>query len=84
MDLPINPDAQNDLPEPDDPEDLPMNAPGGMGMMGGGGGGGLRDRDMVDYLYMFMMIGFLVLVAYLTGGLGRLLIFTAGVIFMLL
>ena len=85
LDLVGNPEARNDLPVPDDPEDMPMNAPGGMGMMvGGGGGEDMRRRDMVDYLYMFMMIGFLVLVAYLTGSLGRLLIFVSGIIFMLL
>ena len=83
LDLPpLNPDDPNDLPEPEDEEDIPVNAPGGLGLMAGGGG--LRHRDLVDYLYMFMMMAFLVLVAYLTGSLGRLLIFAAGVMFMLL
>ena len=62
-------------------DDVPMNA-GGLGMMDAGGLH--RHRDLVDYLYMFMMAGFLALVAYLTGSMGRLLIFAAGVIFMLL
>lgn len=93
LDLPGNPDGLNDLPEPNDDEDeeeeeeVPVNGPGGLGMMAGGGAGGrrrLQQRDLVDYLYIFMMISFLVLVAYLTRSLGRLLIFAAGVIFMLL
>ncbi len=85
LDLPANPNEPNDPPEPEDQDDVPVNAPGGMGMMGGAGGaGGLRHRDLVDYLYMFSMIGFLVLMAFLTGSLGRLLIFAAGLTFMLL
>ena len=73
----------NDLPEPEDQDDVPVNAPGGVGMMPGAGGG-LHHRDLVDYLYMLSMIGFLVLMAFLTGSLGRLLIFAAGLTFMLL
>ncbi len=69
-------------------DDVPVNAAGGaagLGMMaGGGGGGGRRNRDMVDVLYMVTMFGFLGLVAYLTGSLGRLLVFAGGVLFVLL
>lgn len=84
MDLPVNPvNDANNVPEPDDQEDVPINAPGGLGMMPGGGGG-LRHRDLVDYLYMCSMIGFLVFVAFLSGSLGRLLIFAAGLTFMFL
>ena len=65
-----------------------MNAAGGagLGMMAGGGGAGMlpNRRDLVDYLYMFTMLGFLLLVAYLTGSIGRLLVFAGGIIFMLL
>lgn len=82
LDLPGNPLEANDL-EPEDQDDVPVNGPGGLGMMPGGGGG-LRHRDLVDYLYMFSMIGFLVLIAFLAGSLGRLLIFAAGVTFMLM
>ena len=88
QDLPPNPADPNDLqdnnlPEPDDQDDVPVNAPGGVGMMAGGQGLH-RRRDLVDYLYMFSMISFLVLMAFLTGSLGRLLIFAAGLTFMLL
>ena len=88
QDLPPNPvvpnPLDNDLPEPDDQQDdLAVNAPGGVGMMPGGGQG-FHRRDLVDYLYMFSMITFLVLMAFLTGSLGRLLIFAAGLTFMLL
>ncbi len=84
-DLPPRPDEppNNNLPEP--PEDQfagAVNAPGGMGLMAGAQG--MRHRDLVDYIYMLMMVGFLVLVAFLTGSLGRLIIFAAGVMFMLL
>ena len=58
-----------------------MNA-AGLGMMAGGGF--QRQRDLVDYVYMCMMAGFLIAVAYLTASPGRLLIFAAGIIFMLL
>ena len=83
LDLPANPNDPNDLPEPEDQDDVPVNAPGGL-MMAGGGAGGLRHRDLVDYLYMLLMIGFLVLLAFMTGSLGRLLIFAAGLTLMLL
>ena len=84
LDLPGNGNGRNEAPDGEDAEEV--NAPGGVGMMAGGAevGGGLRQRDMVDYLYMFMMISFLVFVAYVTNSLGRLIIFTGGVIFMLL
>ncbi len=81
LDLPVNPNEAQDLPEPEDQEDIPVNGPGGLGMMGGPG---VRHRDLVDYLYMLSMISFLVLMAFLTGSLGRLLIFAAGIIFMVL
>lgn len=67
--------------EDDQVEEMGMNA-GGLGMMPGGGM--QRQRDLVDYVYMLMMLAFLSSVAYLTGSLGRLLIFAAGIIFMLL
>ena len=83
--LDLNPnEGAEDLPEPDDQEDMPVNAAGGLGMMAGGGGARMRHRDLVDYLYMLAMISFLVLMAFLTGSLGRLLIFAAGIIFMIL
>ena len=50
----------------------------------GGGVNLQRQRDLVDYVYMFMMAGFLASVAYFTASFGRLLIFVGGVIFMLL
>lgn len=85
LDLPaVNPDEAADLPEPEDEEDIPVNGPGGLMMAGGGAGPGVRRRDFVDYLYMLSMISFLVLMAFLTGSLGRLLIFAAGIIFMIL
>lgn len=84
LDLPANPNENNAPPEPEDQDEVPVNGPGGLGMMAGGGAGGLRQRDLVDYLYMLSMIGFLVLMAFLTGSLGRLLIFAAGLTFMLL
>ena len=69
-------------------DEVPVNAAGGaagLGMMAGGGGDGLRHRrDFVDVLYMCTMFGFLGLVAYLTGSLGRLLVFAGGIVFMLL
>ncbi len=67
--------------EEDQVEEVAMNA-GGLGMMAGGGM--RRERDIVDYIYMLMMAAFLAAVAYLTGSMGRLLIFAAGIIFMLL
>ena len=92
QDLPDNPAnapndlRDNDLPDPDEQDDVPVNAPGGVGMMAGAaaGGQGLQRRDLVDYLYMFSMISFLVFMAFLTGSVGRLLIFAAGLTFMLL
>ncbi len=86
LDLPVNGNNPNNDGGPDGDDAEEINAPGGVGMMGGGAGvgGGVRQRDMVDYLYMFMMISFLMFVAYVTNSLGRLLIFTAGVVVMLL
>ena len=68
-----------------DEQDIPMNA-GGLGMMGGGGGAAQlrRHRDLVDYLYMLTMMGFLALIAYVTGSFGRLMVFAGGIIFMML
>ena len=69
-----------------DEQDVPMNA-GGLGMMAGGGGGAAqlrRHRDLVDYLYMLTMMGFLALIAYVTGSFGRLMVFAGGIIFMML
>ena len=70
-----------------DEQDIPMNA-GGLGMMAGGGGAAgmqlRRHHDFVDYLYMLMMIGFLGLMAYLTGSFGRVMVFAGGIIFMML
>ena len=70
----------------DEQQDIPMNA-GGLGMMAGGGGGAAqlrRHRDLVDYLYMLTMVGFLALIAYVTGSFGRLMVFAGGIIFMML
>ena len=80
QDLPVN--DPNDQPEPEEPEDIPMAA-GGMGMMAGGGAG-MRQRDLLDYLYKFSMLLFLMLIAYMTGSIGRLLIFAAGIILVFL
>ena len=67
-----------------DEQDVPMNA-GGLGMMAGGGAAQLRrHRDLVDYLYMLTMMGFLALIAYVTGSFGRLMVFAGGIIFMML
>ncbi len=69
-------------------DDVPVHAAGGaagLGMMAGGGGGGGRNRrDLVDVVYMLTMFGFLGLVAYLTGSLGRLVVFAGGILFVLL
>ncbi len=68
-------------------DNVPVNAAGGaagLGMMAGGGGGGGHRRDLVDVLYMATMFGFLGLVAYLTGSLGRLMVFAGGIVFVLL
>ena len=43
-----------------------------------------RRRDLVDYLYMLMMAVFLGAMAFMTGSLGRFLVFAGGIIFMLL
>lgn len=67
-----------------DEQDVPVNA-GGLGMMAGGGAAQLRrHRDLVDYLYMLTMMGFLALIAYVTGSFGRLMVFAGGIIFMML
>lgn len=66
-----------------DEQDIPMNA-GGLGMMAGGGAQLRRHRDLVDYLYMLTMMGFLALIAYVTGSFGRLMVFAGGIIFMML
>lgn len=66
-----------------DEQDVPMNA-GGLGMMAGGGAQLRRHRDLVDYLYMLTMLGFLALISYVTGSFGRLMVFAGGIIFMML
>lgn len=43
-----------------------------------------RRRDVVDYLYMLTMAVFLGSMAFMTGSLGRFLIFAGGILFMLL
>ena len=71
-----NPDVED--------QGVPMNA-GGVGMMAGGGAAQFRRRrDLVDYLYMLTMMGFLALIAYVTGSFGRLMVFAGGIIFMML
>ncbi len=79
-DVGVNPEPVRNNEE-DQVEEMGMNG-GGLGMVPGGGL--QRQRDIVDYIYMLMMAAFLVAVAYLTGSLGRMLIFAAGIIFMLL
>lgn len=81
-DLDLEPDNAQEPPNnnQDVEEDMPMN--GGLGMMAGGNP--QRQRDVVDHMYMLMMAGFLLAVAYITGSVGRLLVFAAGVLFMLL
>ena len=65
-------------------QDVPMNA-GGLGMMAGGGVAQFRrHRDVVDYVYMMTMMSFLALIAYVTGSLGRLMVFAGGIAFMIL
>ena len=54
-----------------------MNAGGGLGMMAGQFPA--RQRDLVDYMYMLMMILFLGFIAYFTGSLHQFMIFFAGV-----
>ena len=82
-DLDLDVDNAQEAPNDQDvEEDMPMNAAGGLGMMAGGNP--QRQRDLVDHMYMLMMAGFLAAVAYLTGSVGRLLIFAVGVLFMLL
>ena len=41
-------------------------------------------RDLVDYGYMLLMAVFLVSVAYITSSFGRLVLFLAGILFMLM
>lgn len=43
-----------------------------------------RRRDLVDYVYMLTMAVFLGMMAFMTGSLGRFLIFAGGIFFMLL
>ena len=80
LDLPNPQDLPN---EQDVQQDVAVNA-GGFGMMGGGNFQPMPRRDFVDYVYKFMMAGFLVTMAYITGSVGRLLIFVGGLWFMLL
>ena len=54
-----------------------MNAGGGLGMMAGQFPA--RRRDLVDYMYMLMMILFLGFIGYFTGSLHQFMIFFAGV-----
>lgn len=79
-----------DLPNPQDlpnvqdlDQEVAVNA-GGVGMMAAGNFQPLPRRDLVDYVYMFVMALFLVSMAYITGSVGRLLIFIGGLLFMLL
>lgn len=61
------------------PDDMAMNAGGGMLM-----GGVRRHRDVVDYLYMLMMLVFMSTIGYLTGSLRQFIIFFVGVTVILL
>ena len=61
-------------------DDMPVNAAGGIMAAPDF----QHRRDVIDFLYMFMMATLLGTVAYMTGSLGRFLIFAAGVVFMLL
>ena len=79
-----------DLPNPQDipnaqdlDQEVAVNA-GGVGMMAAGNFQPFPRRDLVDYAYMFVMALFLVSMAYITGSVGRLLIFIGGLLFMLL
>lgn len=76
--MPIVPD-QPDGPDVED-NAVAMNA----GMGGMDVANVQRRRDMVDYLYMLMMAVFLVAMAFMTGSLGRFLVFAGGIVFMLL
>lgn len=80
---PLNPPRGQDDVEVE--AEVPVNAAGGaagLGMMAGGGP--IHRRDLVDVLYMLTMFSFLGLVAYLTGSLGRLLVFAGGILLVLL
>lgn len=60
-----------------------------MGMNAGGGGVGLmmengRERDLVDYGYMLLMVMFLIMIGYYTGSIYQFVIFFAGVTIILL
>ena len=63
------------------PDDMAVNAGGGLGLMGGAA---RRHRDVVDYLYMLMMLVFMGTIGYLTGSLRQFLIFFVGVTVILL
>lgn len=59
-----------------------MNAGGGLGMMAGQFPA--RHRDLVDYMYMLMMLLFLGAIGYFTGSLRQFMIFFAGVMVILM
>ena len=54
---------------------------GGFGLMAGGV---IRHRDVIDYLYMLMMLLFMGTIGYFTGSLKQFIIFFVGVAIILL
>lgn len=69
-----------------------IELPDDMAVNGGPGGGGFglmaaearRHRDVVDYMYMLMMLVFVCTIGYLTGSLQQFLIFFVGVLIILM
>lgn len=63
------------------PDDMAVNGGGGFGLMGADV---RRHRDVVDYMYMLMMVIFMGTIGYLTGSLRQFIIFFVGVAVILL
>lgn len=63
------------------PDDMAVNGGGGGMLMGAGA---VRHRDLVDYMYMLMMLVFMGTIGFLTGSLKQFVIFSVGVIIILL
>ena len=72
------------------PNEQDIELPDDMAVNGGGGGFGLmaggviRHRDVIDYLYMLMMLLFMGTIGYFTGSLKQFIIFFVGVAIILL
>ena len=76
---------QDNVPQQDQP---PAAADVQQDDMGGVNGGLMmdnrRERDLVDYGYMLMMLTFLIMIAYYTGSMHQFIIFFIGVAIILL